>query len=731
MRKRVCMNSIINKIFINSLSLGIFFIDFEYKITVFNDWLKKHSGLHEDDVLGISLFDVFPEIAIRGKEHYIIDCIEQDRSAMLSPLIHQYLLDLKIVKGGHRIQMIQEVRLFPMSKDGENPGGVIVIKDFTEQIRHEKALVEKSKTLKAVRKINRMMVRTNSEDILFSESIKILTRDINAPFVWFTKIEKQSKQPVLAGFGGSEADLFKRIIQRDNNLHLTLKITRKALQTGETQVCYRRDNEPNCKKWWDLFRHFQCQSVIAIPLRTADTVSGVLHIHRHESQSIPPEITELFQELADDIAFTLKNFDDISKRKQAELETAAEKERLLVTLKGIGDGVLVADKKGNITLMNSVAEKLIGWPENEAVGRLVSDVFNIVNEFTRKPHDNPVEKVIRSGKVVSLANHTILLSKDGSEYIIIVSAAPIIDNGGSIIGVVLVFKDVTEEKKLEGELRAAKEAAESVNIELIREITDRKRAEQKLYEYSVSLEERVEERTEELKKTQDELLLKERLAVLGHFAGSISHEIRNPLAVIDSSAYFLKMKLGNSDEKIDRHLEFISRNVSKSTVIIESLLNLTRMEKPKTETHDLSDLLPDMIKHAKIPGTVEMILNLPDKKIYVDIDSEQIRMALKNIMRNAVQAMNGAGKLTISILIVEPGQAKIAVADTGPGIAPDYLEKIFEPLFSTKTHGIGFGLSITKMIFENHGGKVKAISNPGGGATLIFTLPISEKERYK
>ncbi|MDM8548832.1 transporter substrate-binding domain-containing protein [Desulfobacterales bacterium HSG2] len=252
---------------------------------------------------------------------------------------------------------------------------------------------------------------------------------------------------------------------------------------------------------------------------------------------------------------------------------------------------------------------------------------------------------------------------------------------------------------------------------------NRKLAEEKLKEYSEHLEDMVRERTQELKKAQEELLLKERLAVLGHFAGSISHEIRNPLAAIDSSVYFLKMKLGQGNEKTRQHLERITANIHKSVAIIESLLNLTRMEKPNTEKTDLSDLVSETLRSAKIPETVEVILNLPDKNIFVDIDAEQVRMALKNIIKNAVQAMNEAGKLTVTAQSAEFGQVELSVSDTGPGIPSEHLGKVFEPLFSTKTHGIGFGLSITKMIIENHDGGIRAESGPESGAAFILTFP--------
>ncbi|MDM8551305.1 ATP-binding protein [Desulfobacterales bacterium HSG2] len=252
------------------------------------------------------------------------------------------------------------------------------------------------------------------------------------------------------------------------------------------------------------------------------------------------------------------------------------------------------------------------------------------------------------------------------------------------------------------------------------DITRRKQDEEKLKQYSEHLEKMVDERTKALREAQKKLLLKERLAILGHFAGSISHEIRNPLAAIDSSVYFLKMGMGEGNEKVRKHLGRITSNVHKATSIIESLLNLTRMEKPKAEIHDLSELVNDALQSSKIPDTVEVVTSFSES-ISINSEREQIRMALKNIIKNAVQAMDGSGKLMITACIVKTGNAELVLTDTGPGIPSENLNKIFEPLFTTKAQGIGFGLSITKMIIENHGGTIRAESEPGD--RLLLTCP--------
>ncbi len=260
----------------------------------------------------------------------------------------------------------------------------------------------------------------------------------------------------------------------------------------------------------------------------------------------------------------------------------------------------------------------------------------------------------------------------------------------------------------------------------IQDITDAKKAEEKLQAYSYRLEEMVDARTKALEDAQAELLVKERLAVLGHFAGSISHEIRNPLAAIDSSVYLLKLKMEGADKSVLDHLDRITSNVRKGAAIIESLLNLSRMEKPRTAETDLMALVSETLRSANVPKTVEARIDAPDEPLWVDVDAEQIRMALKNIINNAVQAIEGSGTLTIAARPSDAGGVELSVTDTGPGIAPGHIEKVFEPLFSTKTHGIGFGLSITRMIVENHGGTIHAESPPDGGARFVITLPQSQ-----
>ncbi len=156
---------------------------------------------------------------------------------------------------------------------------------------------------------------------------------------------------------------------------------------------------------------------------------------------------------------------EILYRKKAEAELRAEKERLGVTLTSIGDAVITTDAEGRVTFMNPVAASLCGWPDAGAIGRPLKDVFRIVNEATRQPVESPVEKVIREGYTIGLANHTVLIARDDKETPIDDSAAPIVDAHGEVSGVVLVFRDVTEKRRaseLKERLAAVVESSDDI-----------------------------------------------------------------------------------------------------------------------------------------------------------------------------------------------------------------------------------------------------------------------------
>ncbi len=278
------------------------------------------------------------------------------------------------------------------------------------------------------------------------------------------------------------------------------------------------------------------------------------------------------------------------------------------------------------------------------------------------------------------------------------------------------------------------------------EIKGHQRAEKELAHHRDHLEDMVEERTKALKEAQEKLIVSERLAILGQFAGSVAHEIRNPLGVISASIYYLRRSIRDADEKVRNSLGIIEEHVNRCVVIIESILNLTRMKPPNLEPLDLLEALRMRMDSTAVPGKVAIEWNVPEGPVPVMTDRAQLMLIFNNIVKNAFQAMEEGGTLTVEVETVsaeeegmaeevgiseEKGWAEVRFSDTGPGIAPKDMEQIFDPLYTTRTHGVGFGLSIAKMIVERHGGQISVQSEVGEGATFVIRLPLARKESWK
>ena len=386
-------------------------------------------------------------------------------------------------------------------------------------------------------------------------------------------------------------------------------------------------------------------------------------------------------------------------RKRTEETLRESQERLSVTLRSIGDAVIATGIEGKVVLMNPVAEQLTGWTGKEAFGRDSKEVFKIVNEETGIGVESPVARVLREGVVVGLANHTILIAKDGARIPIDDSGAPIEDDKGNIMGVVLIFRDVTEKRKTQKALK----------------------------DYSERLEEMVETRTKELEDAQDELVRKERLAALGQLTATVAHEIRNPLGTVQTSVFSIGDAIERKETKrVDRALSLATRNIRRCDGIITELLDFTRQKELKKATLDIDAWLEDLLNEQKIPEGVDCKSAI-NAGILVPFDPEYLRRAVINVVANAVQALEddeSPGKELKVKTAVAGNRLVIKVIDTGPGISDDIRKKIFEPLFSTKSFGVGLGLAIVEDIMAEHGGGIEIESKPGNGTAVVLWLPV-------
>ena len=242
-------------------------------------------------------------------------------------------------------------------------------------------------------------------------------------------------------------------------------------------------------------------------------------------------------------------------------------------------------------------------------------------------------------------------------------------------------------------------------------------------EYATQLEERVAARTYELRQTQEQLVRQEKLAVLGQLAGSVGHELRNPLSVIKNAVYFLKLIQPEADERLAEYLGIIARETQNAEKIINDLLDFARIKSVDQEPVRIPDLIASVVERYPPPPNVHLTVTVGESLPLVLVDIRQAAQVLGNLVVNAYQAMPSGGDLTLSA-VQNADEIAIMVQDTGEGISPENMQKLFEPLFTTKIKGIGLGLSVSKKMVEANGGRIEVQSQLGIGSTFTIVLPV-------
>jgi PAS domain S-box-containing protein len=271
---------------------------------------------------------------------------------------------------------------------------------------------------------------------------------------------------------------------------------------------------------------------------------------------------------------------------------------------------------------------------------------------------------------------------------------------------------------------------------IAQDVTELRQAEAEVRRLNAELEQRVERRTAELREAQAELIKKDRLATLGQLTATVSHELRNPLGAMRTSAYVLAKSLPDGNEAALKAVARIERGVTRCDRIIDELLDFTRSTEIDREPVTIDDWLEAVLSELSIPDGVKLETDLRLGTLASMFDSRRMRRAIINIVENACQAIAGQagwdagtskGIVTVSTGKVN-GDIEIRIADDGPGIPADIREKIFEPLYSTKNFGVGLGLPTVRQILEQHGGSVALESESGVGTLFRLVFPFEEPE---
>ena len=382
---------------------------------------------------------------------------------------------------------------------------------------------------------------------------------------------------------------------------------------------------------------------------------------------------------------------DISERKRAEEARRRSEEKLRITLNSIGEGVIATDAEMRVTKVNPVAEKLTGWPAHEAIGRSLLEIFRRVDLETREPLENPAKAILSGGELTTRADNTVLIARNGRECQIAESVAPICDEAGMEVGVVLVFRDVTEEKAL-----------------------------------------------------QEQLLHSRKMETIGQLAGGVAHDFNNMLGGIIGAAELLKKRLP-PEPKTEKFLGMIMESAERAADLTKKLLAFSRKQHIGSTPVNV---------HSALRKTLALLINTVDRRIQIHTDFAaesaivagdlgQLQNAFLNICINAVQAMPEGGQLEIATQVLELDQSdcdagsfdlqagpylEVEIRDNGCGIPAENLERIFEPFFTTKMQGKGTGLGLAAVFgtVQQHHGAVTVYSELGAGSSFRVLLPLTD-----
>ena len=426
----------------------------------------------------------------------------------------------------------------------------------------------------------------------------------------------------------------------------------------------------------------------------------------------------------DEIGSLADSFSVMQKSIQKNIIKITEaREDLHITLNSIGDGVISTDMHGRIVRMNPVAEKLTGWTYKKAKGKQLPTVFNIVHAQTGEPADNPVEKVLSTGKIVDLANHTALIAKDGSKCQIADSGAPIRDTKENITGVVLVFRDVTKEYQLREQYRTLFEKTNDA-IFIVEKSTGRyldanaaaaqltgrtlgelkqltiydvapDGADERLLDIAGSdkaLERGIityyqPDNTRKIAKlstvplndnavigiakdithdleVEKQLRQSQKMEAIGTLAGGIAHDFNNILSGILGFAQLAKMDLDNPG-KTKKNINQIVKGAKRAADLVQQILTFSRQTEQKKSQFKLYLIVKEAIKflRSSIPSTIEIQENILSRQTVL-ADHTQVHQVVMNLCTNAFQAMHDSGgTLTVELTDVDILPQEISLGD--------------------------------------------------------------------
>ena len=387
---------------------------------------------------------------------------------------------------------------------------------------------------------------------------------------------------------------------------------------------------------------------------------------------------------------------------QTQLQLKEREAWFSSTLNSIGDGVIAMDQQGKVTFINPVAEKLTGWSLDEALGESFDSLFHFISQKTGQSLTIPLKKILKSGKDWHMPDNVLLVNRQDQEIPISDCLTPIRDEKGARFGLVLVFRDITERKKIEAEKESIQEQLQQV----------------------------------------------QKMDAVGTLTGGVAHDFNNLLTAIQGCTDMALLKV-DQNNTIYTDLREVQKAANRAADLTRQLLLFSRKHPSKFEPLDLNKVISDLLKmlHRLIGEDVGISTALERNLWTVRADPGTLEQVIMNLAVNARDAMPRGGKLSIRTSNVRLDESqcacmpesrsgtfvKLTFADTGKGMDEEVQTHIFEPFFTTKGpgKGTGLGLSVVYGIIKQHEGWIHVISTPGSGSSFEIYVPAVKEKVLK
>ncbi|MBC7546002.1 MAG: PAS domain S-box protein [Candidatus Sericytochromatia bacterium] len=654
--------------------------------------LSADGTLREINAAGLALLEADSAEQVVGTSFWDwVNPVHEDAvRALFSDLAQRPAGDLSCEMIGRRgTARWCATRAVRLPETNGEPATILAIARDVSDAKHAESRLQRLTRLYSVQgEINQAIVRIGSRDALFQVVCRILAEQGGFRLAWVGHVNEVGGRVNPVCHSGYEAGYLEGIRITTRSGPEASGPSGVASRQGRSSIVHDIASDPAMAPWARAALERGYRSSAAFPLWERGTVRWILSLYASDSHFFDAVETELMETIAADLSYALAAIYQEKQRRQADLALAEEKERLAVTLRSIGDGVITTDTGGYVVLMNKIAEELTGWTQEEAVGRPLAEIYGVIGERSRTLAENPVPIVLRTNGLVDMASDRLLLARGGREISVADSGSPIRNADGAIIGVVVVFRDITDKRKLE-----------------------------------------------------DELLKSRKLESLGVLAGGIAHDFNNLLASILGSIS-LALAVVDPSDRIHRRLAEAEKACLRARDLTQQLLTFAKGGIPVKHTTLIADLIHESASFATTGANTRCEFDFDPELWPVEVDEGQISQVINNLIINADQASPNGGIVEIravnttvqdaKVALLKPGPyVKIAVSDQGTGIAFEHLPKIFDPYFTTKENGNGLGLASAYAIIRKHDGYIDVDSGPGTGTTFTIYLPAAPNEQQR